>query len=80
MQKSIVDLLFENRGNFISGKQLAEIMNISTVAVWKRIQRLIREGYEIEALRKKSRNQMACKEYSFQKQHKLNYGSGKTGA
>ncbi len=53
MQKNIIDLLFENRGIFISGKQLAEIMNISTVAVWKRIQRLIREGYEIEALRKK---------------------------
>jgi len=53
MQDRIIYLLFENQGEFISGRQLACKLDISTVAVWKRIRNLIEKGYEIEALQKK---------------------------
>lgn len=52
MQKSIIDMLFENRDNFYSGKKMAETLGISSVAVWKRVKNLLKEGYEIDAVRK----------------------------
>ncbi len=52
MKESIIDILFKNLGKFYSGKKMAEILGISSVAVWKRVKNLINEGYEIEAVPK----------------------------
>lgn len=52
MQKSVIDMLFENKDNFYSGKKMARTLGISSVAIWKRVRNLLKEGYEIDAVRK----------------------------
>lgn len=46
---AILDLLRHNRGEYVSGEQISQLMNISRTAVWKHIQGLRREGYIIES-------------------------------
>lgn len=47
MREQILKELLQNRDNFISGSQLARRLGISRVAVWKHIEALKEEGYEI---------------------------------
>ncbi len=47
MRQKILKELIENRDSFISGSQLAESLGISRVAVWKHIETLKEEGYDI---------------------------------
>lgn len=50
VEKKIIDLLMEERGNFVSGEALARITGLSRTAVWKRIKALQkRYGYPIES-------------------------------
>ena len=47
-------MLFENnKGLFLSGEYIAEILGISRTAVWKSVQTLRNEGYNISAVRNK---------------------------
>lgn len=50
MRQRIMLELYKHRDEFISGSQLALKMGISRVAVWKHIEALKQEGYEIEAV------------------------------
>ena len=45
----LTDLLTE-KGDFVSGQEIAETMGISRSAVWKQIERLRREGVVVEAV------------------------------
>ncbi len=47
MRQKILKELVENRDSFISGSQLAESLGISRVAIWKHIEYLKKEGYDI---------------------------------
>jgi BirA family biotin operon repressor/biotin-[acetyl-CoA-carboxylase] ligase len=47
MRQKILKELVQNRDSFISGSQLAESLGISRVAVWKHIEALKKEGYDI---------------------------------
>ncbi|CAD2073574.1 bifunctional ligase/repressor BirA [Jeotgalicoccus coquinae] len=47
----ILSLLME--GNYLSGAKLAEMLGVSRTAVWKNIQRLKEDGYNIEAVTNK---------------------------
>lgn len=47
----ILSLLME--GNYLSGARLAEDLNVSRTAVWKNIQKLKSDGYNIEAVTNK---------------------------
>ncbi len=47
MRKTIVELLKKAGGNFISGESIAGELGISRTAVWKHIQKLRENGYEI---------------------------------
>lgn len=47
MRQKILKELIENRDSFVSGNQLAECLGISRVAVWKHIEALKEEGYDI---------------------------------
>ncbi|MBP8819327.1 MAG: biotin--[acetyl-CoA-carboxylase] ligase [Syntrophomonadaceae bacterium] len=47
MRQKILRKLVQNQNNFISGSQLAESLGISRVAVWKHIEALKEEGYDI---------------------------------
>ncbi|MBA2173899.1 biotin--[acetyl-CoA-carboxylase] ligase [Halobacillus locisalis] len=51
-RKQLIDLL-ENEQGHISGQQLSEALNISRTAVWKHMNELKKDGYEIEAVRRK---------------------------
>lgn len=52
MKIEILRLLKESEG-FLSGQQLCEQFQVSRTAVWKVIEQLKKEGYEIEAVRNK---------------------------
>ena len=47
MRKMIIDLLKESTDDFLSGEEIAEKLGISRAAVWKHIQQLRKNGYEI---------------------------------
>lgn len=46
----ILDLLRDSGGSYVSGEELCKIAGISRAAIWKRIEKLREEGYDIEAL------------------------------
>ena len=52
MKSEILRLLKENDA-YISGQQLCERFHVSRTAVWKVIEQLKKEGYQIEAVRNK---------------------------
>ncbi|MGI6116999.1 MAG: biotin--[acetyl-CoA-carboxylase] ligase [Bilifractor sp.] len=45
----MLELLLSHRGTYLSGEEAAERLHISRNAVWKAIEKLRSEGYEIEA-------------------------------
>ena len=47
MRKTIADFLKSNKGKFISGERIANVLGISRAAVWKHIQQLRKSGYKI---------------------------------
>lgn len=52
MKAKILKALRE-RGDYVSGQQLCEQFQVSRTAVWKAINQLKEEGYEVEAIRNK---------------------------
>ncbi|MDO5128248.1 MAG: biotin--[acetyl-CoA-carboxylase] ligase [Eubacteriales bacterium] len=53
VKDQIIIILNENRGEYISGEQLAERLQVSRAAVWKAINRLKEDGFTIEGINKK---------------------------
>ncbi|ASF39666.1 bifunctional biotin--[acetyl-CoA-carboxylase] synthetase/biotin operon repressor [Halobacillus halophilus] len=51
-RKQLIDLLEKEKG-YVSGQQLSDSLNISRTAVWKHMNELKKDGYQIEAVRKK---------------------------
>ncbi|TGB05473.1 biotin--[acetyl-CoA-carboxylase] ligase [Halobacillus salinus] len=51
-RKQLIDLLKE-QDSHISGQQLSEALDISRTAVWKHMNELKKDGYEIEAIQRK---------------------------
>lgn len=49
----LLELLEQNRGNYISGEAIANELEISRTAVWKAVNNLRREGYQISAVTNK---------------------------
>lgn len=49
-KESILALLKESRGSYINGADAAEKLGVSGTAVWKAVNRLRDEGYQIEAV------------------------------
>ncbi|SDM44921.1 BirA family transcriptional regulator, biotin operon repressor / biotin-[acetyl-CoA-carboxylase] ligase [Bacillus sp. OK048] len=53
LRKDLLDA-FTNAGeNFLSGQHIAELIGCSRTAVWKHIEELRKEGFELEAIRRK---------------------------
>ena len=48
-RRIILKLLQENEGQFVSGERISEEMGITRAAIWKSVDALRREGYEIES-------------------------------
>lgn len=50
MRSSILDLLRNAAGKFVSGEEIARKMRVSRTAVWKHIRELKQQGYAIDSL------------------------------
>jgi len=53
IRKKLLDAFTNAAGSFLSGQHLAELMGCSRTAVWKHIEELRKEGFELEAIRNK---------------------------
>ncbi|MCR5388880.1 MAG: biotin--[acetyl-CoA-carboxylase] ligase [Lachnospiraceae bacterium] len=53
MKTEIIRILREQKGEFVSGEMLCEQFSVSRNAVWKAINRLKEQGFEIESVTKK---------------------------
>ena len=53
MKGEIIRLLKENIGQFISGEKISQKLGVSRTAVWKYINTLKKEGYQLESLPRK---------------------------
>jgi len=53
MKNKILDILYKNEGNAVSGQELSRVLGVSRTAVWKHIKSLISEGYKITSRRGK---------------------------
>ncbi|MGJ7909393.1 biotin--[acetyl-CoA-carboxylase] ligase [Neobacillus sp. LXY-1] len=53
IRKKLLDAFTETGESFLSGQYLAELIGCSRTAVWKHIEELRKEGFELEAVRKK---------------------------
>lgn len=49
MSKEEILQVLREKGDFVSGEQMAELLGVSRAAIWKQVQALAREGYEIES-------------------------------
>ena len=52
-KENLLSLFERSRGTFISGEKIAEELNISRTAVWKAVNNLRKDGYEITAVTNK---------------------------
>lgn len=50
MKKKVLGILWDNKGNYVSGEQISNNLAVSRTAIWKHIKALKEEGYEIESL------------------------------
>ena len=59
MKAEILKMLRESEG-YLSGQQICDAFQVSRTAVWKVINQLKEEGYQIEALRNKCYRIVDC--------------------
>ncbi|PAV29476.1 biotin--[acetyl-CoA-carboxylase] ligase [Virgibacillus profundi] len=52
-RNKLINLLANNRENYISGQGLSEELNISRSAIWKHMKKLEEDGYQIEGISNK---------------------------
>lgn len=52
MANTILELLDQEQGQYVSGEAISRALNVSRTAVWKQIRKLEEQGYVIEASRK----------------------------
>ncbi|MDA3130168.1 biotin--[acetyl-CoA-carboxylase] ligase [Aliibacillus thermotolerans] len=53
MRGKLLQLLSQSKDRFLSGQQISDMLHISRTAVWKHIEELRKNGYEIEAVPRK---------------------------
>ncbi len=53
IKEDVLRILENNKGEYISGQQLAEQMDVSRNAIWKAVSKLKEEGYGIESITNK---------------------------
>lgn len=53
MKRDVLEALKKNKNSFISGEELSRRIGVTRAAVWKHVQQLKEEGYEIESISRK---------------------------
>lgn len=59
MKDKILRVLRDNKGEFVSGQQISDVLNVSRTAVWKYINVLKEDGYDIESISRKGHRLVA---------------------
>jgi BirA family biotin operon repressor/biotin-[acetyl-CoA-carboxylase] ligase len=49
-KKKILDIFYKNTGDFVSGEDISQKLDVSRASVWKHINKLREDGYDIEAV------------------------------
>jgi len=53
IRRKLLEAFSEAKGDYVSGQKISDVLGCSRTAVWKHIEELRKEGYELEAVRKK---------------------------
>ncbi|MDL0417165.1 biotin operon repressor, partial [Clostridioides difficile] len=53
MRDKIIEVILNNKSEFISGEELSKQLGVSRAAIWKHMKALKEEGYNIESVNKK---------------------------
>ena len=53
VRKRLLDAFTKSNGEFLSGQYLADLFGCSRTAIWKHMEDLRNEGFELEAVRRK---------------------------
>jgi BirA family biotin operon repressor/biotin-[acetyl-CoA-carboxylase] ligase len=53
LRKKLIDAFTNSKEEYLSGQHLADLIGCSRTAVWKHIEELRKEGFELEAVRRK---------------------------
>lgn len=78
MKKTDILEMMRESGDFVSGQAMCDSLGISRTAIWKAIEALKSEGYEIEAVRNKGYRLIGSDAYS-QTELESRFGSGTSG-
>ena len=60
MKEKIMDFLKENNNEFVSGEEISKKLGVTRAAIWKHINSLKENGYNIESVSKKGYRLMDC--------------------
>lgn len=71
MKQKILEFLIRNKKGYISGQEMSEKLGVSRNAVWKHIQNLKKEGFQIESIKHKGYKLIELEEHQ---KDCLNYG------
>ena len=52
MKERILKILFDKKGNYVSGEELATLLGVSRTAIWKHMNQIKQEGYNIQTTKK----------------------------
>lgn len=52
MKERILKTLYDKKGDYVSGEELAGLLGVSRTAIWKHIKQIKQEGYNIETTKK----------------------------
>lgn len=60
MKTRVIEVLKENRGEFVSGQLLSDELSVSRTSIWKYINALKEEGYDIESISRRGHRLLDC--------------------
>lgn len=52
MKEEVIKALYDKKGDYISGEELATVLGVSRTAIWKHINQIKQDGYNIESAKK----------------------------
>ena len=67
MRDKIIEIILNNKSEFISGEELSKKLGISRAAIWKHMKVLKEEGYNIENMLNKSKKDYAYSIFDVEK-------------
>ena len=79
MRNKILEELYNNKGSYVSGEDLRLKLNVSRTAIWKHINALKEEGYNIETAHRKGYTLLEMEDKLFPEEIKSNLSNNSIG-